>query len=514
MNIGFSCLVLFLSFTPWSLGFNQLLRQSDALSGQSSAQGVFQEETLKTESWDAGVDVKQCQNLKPTGPIEATLCDYETVDSVKKDLYENLRDLVKAPFFRYLQMDLYRGCPFWDDNAMCTETTCALDSVDEKEVPEKWRTKTLSKVDPVPSYDTLVGCYYRDSDFCYLEDPKGTNHPSLLLLFPPRLTSLNSYAGEGARQIWRTIYQENCFTPSSLQTSLTQTNNTASEQCLEERVYYKVVSGLHASVSTHICLDYLNHTTGEWGPNLQCYITRVAAHPERLEYIYFNTVILLRAVARLGPHLSLYDYADPSDSETTARLKNVLKIAQEAGKFDELSLFNGIDAQAMKEEFKAHFRNVSRIMDCIDCDQCRLWGKVQTMGIATALKVLFEIDETSLSRSPSSNILHRSEVVALFNTLHRFSESLHAVDVFRRLASLDDLDSTSPLVASIEDRPNTTAEASRRRVDALIQFCKESTAECIGAVTSIWSRGLKSIESLFGSYSADRANEGARYDEL
>ncbi|EEB98463.1 hypothetical protein MPER_02019, partial [Moniliophthora perniciosa FA553] len=123
---------------------------------------------------------------------------------------------------------------------------------------------------------------------------------------------------------------------------------------------------------------YLNHTTGEWGPNLQCYVTRVAAHPERLEYIYFNTVILLRAVARLGPHLSLYDYADPSDSETTARLKNVLEIAQEAGKFDELSLFNRMDAQAMKEEFKAHFRNVSRIMDCIDCDQCRLWGKVQT----------------------------------------------------------------------------------------------------------------------------------------
>ncbi|EGO25220.1 hypothetical protein SERLADRAFT_386784, partial [Serpula lacrymans var. lacrymans S7.9] len=33
--------------------------------------------------------------------------------------------------------------------------------------------------------------------------------------------------------------------------------------CLEKRVYYKIVSGLHASISTHICREYLNQTTGE-----------------------------------------------------------------------------------------------------------------------------------------------------------------------------------------------------------------------------------------------------------
>ena len=52
--------------------------------------------------------------------------------------------------------------------------------------------------------------------------------------------------------------------------------------------------------------------------------------------------------------------------------------------------------QVLKEEFKQQFRNVSRIMDCIGCDKCRLWGKVQTTGLATALKVLFELDEKNL----------------------------------------------------------------------------------------------------------------------
>jgi ERO1-like protein beta len=35
-------------------------------------------------------------------------------------------------------------------------------------------------------------------------------------------------------------------------------------------------------------------------------------------------------------------------------------------------------------------------MDCVGCDKCRLWGKVQTIGLATALKILFEMDETAL----------------------------------------------------------------------------------------------------------------------
>jgi len=38
---------------------------------------------------------------------------------------------------------------------------------------------------------------------------------------------------------------------------------------------------------------------------------------------------------------------------------------------------------------------------------------------------------TSTSPSTNPDFLHRSEVVALFNTIFRFSESLKAVDSFR-----------------------------------------------------------------------------------
>jgi ERO1-like protein beta len=88
--------------------------------------------------------------------------------------------------------------------------------------------------------------------------------------------------------------------------------------------------------------------TTQQGPDLQCYVTRIASHPERLQYIYFNTVLLLRAVARLGPYLSAYDYCASGTHEddviTYSRLEKVIEIARVAGKFDETALFKGENA--------------------------------------------------------------------------------------------------------------------------------------------------------------------------
>lgn len=97
------------------------------------------------------------------------------------------------------------------------------------------------------------------------------------------------------------------------------------------------------------------------GPNLQCFIDRVASYPERLEYMYFNAVVLLRAVARIGPYLSAYDYCGTgtheSDAETLEKLNGVLSMAQHVGKFDETVLFRGENAEV--HNFVTHCRRLS-----------------------------------------------------------------------------------------------------------------------------------------------------------
>jgi len=90
-------------------------------------------------------------------------------------------------------------------------------------------------------------------------------------------------------------------------------------------------------------------------------------------------------------------------------------------------MFVNGEGPALKEDFRNRFRNVSRIMDCVGCDKCRLWGKLQTAGYGAALKVLFEFDNNAVDVP----MLKRTELVALFNTLARISESLAAINDFR-----------------------------------------------------------------------------------
>ena len=120
----------------------------------------------------------------------------------------------------------------------------------QSEIPPAWRAAELSKVE-LPSEDernTLPGCYYRDTDFCYLDDLSEGDYVDLTAN-PERFTG---YTGPSARRVWSSIYEENCFGMSET-ALLAPTNPTpgvlkadsgdSSRTCLEKRVYYKIISG-------------------------------------------------------------------------------------------------------------------------------------------------------------------------------------------------------------------------------------------------------------------------------
>lgn len=118
----------------------------------------------------------------------------------------------------------------------------------------------------------------------------------------------------------------------------------------------------------------------------------------------------------------------------------------------------------MTDQFCMHFSCCSAIMDCVGCEKCRLWGKLQVLGLGTALKILFSVDgeyrhdqhvsfllssficrPLSLSLEQIRAIhrqcfslvslsfyvlqlqLQRNEVIALVNLLNRLSESIKLV---------------------------------------------------------------------------------------
>ncbi|KAF9411730.1 hypothetical protein BGZ94_001253, partial [Podila epigama] len=375
--------------------------------------GIQHEDTFT--SFESDSSPSQCNN--PSGMIgDSSCCHYETVGKLNVDFSAKLQEIVSMPFFRYFKLfGSFPSKPVMKDQDFC-----------------------------VPDTDT-------DEVYVDLKDN------------PERFTG---YSGPSAASVWKAIYEENCFDVSKEMTAGCQTcqderrknekerqdpdqkqqsilsppepapmeetrptekqmhdifskvpkgkgelqsliqdisKNVDEESCIEKRVYYRLISGLHASISIHICDEWFNQTTGEWGPNLDCFISRVGLHPERLENIYFDYVVLLRAVTKVSDYLAGYEYCTGDDTVD----KNIMTVIHELvdlvkkcpPTFDEKLLFRDSasqDTKQLKNQFRDHFRNVTRIMDCVGCEKCRLWGKVQTLGLGTALKILFSYDDDAL----------------------------------------------------------------------------------------------------------------------
>lgn len=101
----------------------------------------------------------------------------------------------------------------------------------------------------IPQLHQLPGCYYRDSDFCFLDDMSEGDYVDLTVN-PERFTG---YTGPSAHRVWKSIYEENCFGVSQFDTL--EALPEESKTCLEQRVYYKVISGAsdpgHSTAYTH-----------------------------------------------------------------------------------------------------------------------------------------------------------------------------------------------------------------------------------------------------------------------
>lgn len=583
-------------------------------------------------------------------------------------------------YFRYFKVDLYKSCPYWPDDGMCSNRDCSVCECSPDEIPACWREEDekaleralagergpgadaaaakleakLSAVDfrdgngtsspqaywPEPAFASASSAsssassssssssgskmskYDSANVWCVPDDDDPASSPDVryvdLLANPEGYTG---YFGPSAARIWQAVYSENCFT------------GPLEGMCLEERVLFRVISGLQSSINTHIAMTYndgkglarrdqdlyqqpthpavhafahkasVNATVMErvsigagalwaylqdgvaafsmWAgdrmassilasslgldaiprslpeayhpglhatsskatgatiegaaagvtaggrviagesvtglpdvssltlthglkPSIDMYVTRIGKFPDRVKNLYFAFLFLVRAVSKARNTLLSLDYSTGNateDARTRALIERLLDVelpALTAG-FDESALFkvarddlmgscppvlHGLDdlhdlqhryiaaaaaKEALRTSFREKFRNISRIMDCVGCEKCRLWGKLQFLGMGTALKVLFADAETtgagaSLAQTvmeggstshhkqqqpPLDVHLTRNEAVAMLNLLHRLSMSISAVHVMRDLEARAKIQSAVGMGATI-----------------------------------------------------------------
>jgi flavocytochrome c len=430
----------------------------------------------------SGPPTRNTDQFLPTevnGPIDDAHCNMEELEEANdSQLYSILHELSKTAMFRNFIVDLEPKCPLasWskgggseiddetsfmedEDEYVCTggaedleeddEPLCSVeggDPLDPFANPfDSNALTTLSQEgfqsraqqdtfawkqhsDVIVSDDTLTEeCdedgFLPDSfwlDMCSnIHAGEGSNVVNLM-------KNLERNTGYDGTHIWKAIYEENCVTKS---------DGDDSDMCLEERVLYRLLSGLHTSTTISIAMNYyppsVRKGRADWEPNPQYFMEKFQGKPDYIRNLHFAYVVTLRALQKASPYLYNYEIrtGDIVEDETaTVLLKRLLdsgilkSCSNIFSAFDESIMFqeSNLDVVSLQQNFKGVFHNVSSILDCVQCQQCKLHGKMAMLGYGTALKILFV-------KNPENLALERNEIVALINTVAKLSESIRHV---------------------------------------------------------------------------------------
>uniref|UniRef100_A0A8C1XQP2 ERO1-like protein alpha n=1 Tax=Cyprinus carpio TaxID=7962 RepID=A0A8C1XQP2_CYPCA len=383
-----------------------------------------------------------------TGNLDDCACDVETIDSFNnKEIFPKLQKLLSSDYFRFYKVNLNNPCPFWTDHSQCGLKYCAVKPCTEGEVPEGLKSSSYK-------YSEAAG---QDIEECEKAEKLGAVNGSLSDETRQALQEWKKHDDESDRfcMLDDEDSPESQYVDLLLNPEVTITFILTS-LCVEKRAFFRLISGLHASINIHLSARYLldeNWFELKWGHNVSEFQLRFDEEltegegPKRLRNLYFLYLIELRALAKILPYFErptfhLYTGQPTEDNENKNLLLELLHVAKSFPlHFDETALFAGNKKEAMKlkEDFKLTFKNISRIMDCVECFKCRLWGKLQTQGLGTALKILFserqiEAMPNTSNTNPSFQ-LSRQEIVSLFNAFGRISTSVRELENFRSLLS-------------------------------------------------------------------------------
>lgn len=218
-------------------------------------------------------------------------------------LLPRLRSIVDMDYFKYIKLNLNKKCKLWSDDAKCSRMDCTIQTCDESSLPDyivkdgdnlhpspidrdcddKSHNSTSDQLqqivtnvistEKISRLNDLFECYvseYEDGEFYDLK------------MNPEQFTG---YKGPTAHRIWRSIYEENCFKSKKIHQLTDQTESNANnaqllesflnvdDLCLEERIFYRAISGLHTSINIHLS-TYYHFKDGSIGFNLKEFLKR------------------------------------------------------------------------------------------------------------------------------------------------------------------------------------------------------------------------------------------------
>lgn len=130
--------------------------------------------------------------------------------------------------------------------------------------------------------------------------------------------------------------------------------------------------------------------------------------------------ILAKAINQAAPFLQKELHINSDNITEDLKAKKLLeKLLKEIEPYDlspkekeDLKFFTPDNPKV--KQIQKYIHNISTILNCVECEKCRLFGKMQTYGVGTALKILLGYPTP----------YKRNEIVALFNVFNKISMSV------------------------------------------------------------------------------------------
>lgn len=163
----------------------------------------------------------------------------------------------------------------------------------------------------------------------------------------------------------------------------------------------RLISGIHYSITLHIAI-YYKYSCGKYWSN-PCF------YYEKMNHEYYNNLIFAFKVVK-------YALTSLEDAQFKCSLELPEDDAKKLKKFKKLiQKINGELPNSFEHiEYKGKMASIKKLLNCIECDMCKLWGKIQFNGLETALDMIAGIKSK----------ITGNELIMLLNLYFKLSSSL------------------------------------------------------------------------------------------
>mmetsp|Transcript_10452 Transcript_10452/g.24855 ORF Transcript_10452/g.24855 Transcript_10452/m.24855 type:complete len:399 (-) Transcript_10452:2939-4135(-) len=335
---------------------------------------------------------------------EDLLPGISAIDEANAVISQQMEILQDSPYFRLFCVDILASCEYMPQELFeCYSETCEVYPVDDEEVPENIREVDFQEhdfeLDGWARWDMPSNDYYDLEEF-----PEG-------------------YTGYDGSEIWEFVHGKIAFKGYDY-----DDNHWKAD-------FNKAVSGIHSLVSAHVTKGIQDKIDAgeEFGddevwrdPKVEFdrRLGRDGEQPMAMENLYFAYMLFLSAAAKAKDKLLADCESGSIDAEASEILKGFLELPVLCDPAVEVAPKklhdHAMESQNNLWEARMRTRDLLRIMNCVQCNKCRLHGKVAMLGLSTALQI--HLGRSGEGGDP--NRIHRVELAALLCTIQKFSKAV------------------------------------------------------------------------------------------